>query len=137
MAKKAESRVQKRIQDRLKHHFKGSCFIFKTHGSIFQMAGLPDLVSCITGIFIAFEVKDPDRPRSKPSILQIEIMKRIQDAGGYAGVIETPDQAIEMVILIQQASISGHRSLVLKQWLADSLIRENGRQSIIRKRRAF
>jgi len=33
------------------------CFFWKTHGGMYGTAGIPDIICCIGGKFIAFEVK--------------------------------------------------------------------------------
>ena len=42
----------------------GSCFVWKTHGNQFS-AGIPDIIACVRGRFVAFEVKQPG---GKPTI---------------------------------------------------------------------
>jgi Holliday junction resolvase len=51
-----ETRIQRAIQKMVKSR---GGFVFKVHGSETMMAGLPDLVVCYKGYFIAFEVKTP------------------------------------------------------------------------------
>jgi len=58
-----------------------SCFCWKEHGGLYGTAGLPDIVCCIDGRFVAFEVKTPSGKLSK---LQEIAIRRIQAAKGKA-----------------------------------------------------
>ena len=58
-----------------------SCFCWKQPGGCYGTAGLPDVICCIHGMFVAFEVKTNIGRLSK---LQEMTMKRIWEAGGRA-----------------------------------------------------
>lgn len=93
MAKKKETGIVNRIRRRLKREF--YIFVFKVHGSIFQMAGIPDLVGCCAGIFIGIEVKTK---KGRVSDIQEEVMREIKKkGGGHCGVATTPDEACDFV----------------------------------------
>jgi predicted small metal-binding protein len=93
MAKKPESRRQRRIREALETEFPAS-FWFKVHGNEFMAAGLPDLIGCVDGIYCGFEVKEPNE---EPSEIQKETIEDIRKAGGLAAVIEEPIEAIALV----------------------------------------
>ena len=57
------------------------CFAWKTHGSQYGTAGLPDIICCIGGRFVAFEVKTPSGKLTK---LQEIMIQRIKTAKGEA-----------------------------------------------------
>lgn len=59
-------------------------FIFKTHGD-HKRAGLPDLIACVHGRYVAIEVKAPggNHPVSKRQKAELD---RIRRAGGLAFV---------------------------------------------------
>ena len=65
----------------------GVGFIVKTHGSLFQAAGLPDLILIAPrfGRFVGLEVKRP--VLGVTSELQKMIIRKINRAGGYACVV--------------------------------------------------
>lgn len=65
-------------------------FWFKVHGGPFQLAGIPDIIGCYRGRFIAFEVK---RPGKNPTQLQAYMLGRITRAGGVALVIRSVTDA--------------------------------------------
>lgn len=58
--------------------------------------GIPDILACINGYFLAIEVKAEN---GKPSELQKYHVKKINDAGGYA-IILYPNQDVQYKQLI-------------------------------------
>jgi len=58
-----------------------SCFAWKEHGGMYGTAGLPDIICCLKGRFIAFEVKTPSGKLTK---LQEATIRKIQAAKGEA-----------------------------------------------------
>lgn len=86
--KAVENKIKKWLKD------KGYWF-FKVHGSIFQPSGIPDILACINGKFVAIEVK-----RSKGGIVsplqkaQIEMIKK---NGGIAGVASSMEEFLEIL----------------------------------------
>ena len=67
-------------------------FAFKTHGSAFQQAGLPDVVGCWHGVYFGIEVKVPGKTASK---LQQRTIDEIKAAGGIAGCVTSADPVID------------------------------------------
>lgn len=57
------------------------CFAWKEHGGMYGTAGLPDVICCINGHFVAFEVKTPSGRLSK---LQEITIQKIREAKGEA-----------------------------------------------------
>ena len=60
------------------------CFVFKEHGGMYSTAGIPDIICCYRGKFVAFEVKTEHGRLSKLQEITIE---RIRQAGGVAAKI--------------------------------------------------
>lgn len=56
-----------------------------------QIAGVPDIIGCYHGRFIAFECKRD--ATGKATALQAYMMKKIREAGGIASLIFTAEQA--------------------------------------------
>jgi predicted transcriptional regulator with HTH domain len=83
-----ESKLQRSIRKYLEEVY--GAFFFKTHGSEFQISGLPDLVGCLDGLFVAIEVK---RPGKDASLNQLAVIKRIRRAGGIAFVARSIKEA--------------------------------------------
>lgn len=91
-----ESRLSKRISDALRGHHGLDLFIFKVWGSEHMMAGLPDLIGCIQGLFFALEVKHPET-RGAVSARQEFVHSQIRRAGGICVVVTSPAEAIEAI----------------------------------------
>ena len=75
--------LEKDIVDAIMRYLKTvpSCYCWKEHGALYGTAGLPDIICCIDGRFVAFEVKTPAGKLSK---LQEMAIRRIQTAKGKA-----------------------------------------------------
>lgn len=66
-----------------------NCFCWKEHGGIYGTAGIPDIIICKDGRFIAFEVK---MGKGKLTKLQESTIKKILAAGGTAFVVRSVDE---------------------------------------------
>ena len=78
-------------------------FCFKVHGSEYMMSGLPDIIACVDGLFVGFEVKHPET-RNDTSARQKLVHQQIIDANGTAVVICSVQEALAIVeeILAQE-----------------------------------
>lgn len=94
MASVLESTIIKRIQKKLRDAYESDIYFYKTHGAADQVRGLPDLIGCYRGYFIAMEVK---KPGGKATPLQAFTMQRITAAGGYATVIHSFEEAVDFL----------------------------------------
>lgn len=65
------------------------CFCWKEHGGMYGTAGLPDIICCIGGRFVAFEVKTASGRLTK---LQEATIRKIQDAKGQACKITSVEE---------------------------------------------
>lgn len=93
MPKQPETRLQVKIRKALEKKYPGS-FWFKVHGGPYQRMGIPDLLGCIDGYYIALEVKTK---KGKPSDIQIETIKLIITAGGFSCVVRSPEETLRKV----------------------------------------
>ena len=66
-----------------------NCFCWKTHGGPYGTAGIPDIIACINGRFVAFEVKTETGKLSK---LQEITITKIKDAKGKAFTVRSAAQ---------------------------------------------
>ena len=48
------------------------------------MRGIPDILTCVNGYFVGIEVKDTG---GRPTDIQIQKIKKIRSAGGFAWVV--------------------------------------------------
>lgn len=88
-------------------------FWFKTHGGPFQLAGLPDILGCYRGRFIAFEVKRD--ATGKPTPLQAYYLKKIRAAGGVATLIFTTEQALARLDRIDERQEASARDRMVSR----------------------
>ena len=62
------------------------CFSWKEHGGMYGTAGIPDIIACVNGSFVAFEVKTEI---GKTTALQDATIRKIINAGGTAVVVRS------------------------------------------------
>lgn len=73
--------------------------VYKIHGGQYQEAGIPDLVACVNGRFVAIEAKfkrpgeSPERARQKVTARQQYQLDRLQQAGAVVGVAISAEDA--------------------------------------------
>lgn len=83
-----ENKIKKWLKDK-------NYWFFKVHGSIFQPSGIPDILACINGKFVAIEVK-----RTKGGVvssLQKAQIEKIKENGGIAGVANSMEEFLEIL----------------------------------------
>lgn len=68
---------------------------FKVQGSAQQMRGVPDIVGCYRGLFVAFEIKRPNL--GKVSKIQHHMIERIKAAKGHAFVVRSVDDVKQVL----------------------------------------
>ena len=69
-------------------------FVFKEHGGMYGTAGIPDLIACIDGRFVAFEVKTPSGKLSK---IQEKTIQRINEANGKAYKVTSVEEVKQIL----------------------------------------
>jgi Holliday junction resolvase len=70
------------------------CFAWKTHGGMYGRAGLPDIIACFNGRFVAFEVKTET---GKPTKLQESTIAKINAAKGDARKVTSVNEVREIL----------------------------------------
>lgn len=76
---------------------------FKVVGSPYQMTGVPDLLFCINGLLVGCEVKhikpgeSVQHARERATQGQRVQIARINRAGGIAGVVTSPEEALDLI----------------------------------------
>lgn len=75
--------AEKNFENQVKRFLKDQgCWILKYWGGAsYTKSGVPDLLVCCNGSFVAIEVKAPN---GRPSDLQIVNLRNIDKSGGYA-----------------------------------------------------
>ena len=64
-------------------------FVWKEHGGMYGTAGIPDVICCHKGMFVAFEVKTDS---GKATLLQEITLRKITEAGGIAHLVRSLDE---------------------------------------------
>ena len=75
------------------------CFCFKEHGGMYGVAGIPDIIACINGRFVAFEVKTETGKLTK---LQEITIQKIRNAKGQAFKVTS---AAEVAAILKQMEV--------------------------------
>lgn len=79
-------------------------------------AGVPDILACVNGVFVAIEVKGP---RGKPAQLQLWHCRQITRSGGIA-VVAWPkdfDRLKEMISrLLEGVGVEDVQDLIFEGW---------------------
>ena len=89
--------AEKNFENRLKKFLEDEgCWNVKFFDNAYTKSGIPDILCCCNGYFVAVEVKAPN---GKPSELQKWNIKKINDGGGF-GVILYPDDFYEFQNMI-------------------------------------
>ena len=88
--------MEKNIVIAIKRYLKTvpNCFFWKEHGEMYGTAGIPDLIICLNGRFVAFEVKTETGVVSK---LQEQTINKITAAHGIARVVRSVDEVEEII----------------------------------------
>lgn len=88
--KNFENRVKKYLEEQ-------NCWFVKYWGGgAFTKAGIPDLLCCVGGQFLAIELKASN---GKPSELQKHSIRKIWESGGFA-ILLYPNQFYNFTVLI-------------------------------------
>ena len=103
MAATPEGRVKAKVVDVLKTE--GVYYFFPaTHG--FGRSGVPDIICCVAGKFLAIECKAGTKT---PTALQVRELERIRQAGGIAVVANEQnwDMLTELIRKLKDHTIMG------------------------------
>lgn len=73
---------------------KQDIFFWKEHGGQYGTAGIPDVIVCYKGKFIAFECK---KPGGKPTLLQKIAINKIIKAGGIALIVHSLEEVKQII----------------------------------------
>jgi hypothetical protein len=77
-------------------------FFWKEHGGMYGTQGLPDIVCCYRGRFIAFECKTET---GKTTVLQEITLRRIRSAGGTAEVVRCAGEVKTVIERIAESEV--------------------------------
>lgn len=77
---------EKTFENRIKKYLTsvGAWHLKYWAGAQFTKSGIPDILSCVNGYFVAIEVKAQE---GKPTELQLHTIQQIRQSGGFAFVL--------------------------------------------------
>lgn len=86
---------EKNIENKIKNYLKSKgAYYVKYFGNAFSQVGVPDILVCYKGRFIALEVKNETNKTSPLQDINIENIKR---AGGYATVVRSVEDVKKVI----------------------------------------
>ena len=91
-----ESDYQKKIKAAIPKKYPDALVVKIAQGE-FSQCGIPDLMAVVEGHFFGFEVKRPYFHRKTGGTLQERTIDWIRKAGGTAGFISYPQEALDMI----------------------------------------
>lgn len=93
--------AEKEITSSILKYLKGlsKCFCWKEHGGMYGTAGIPDIICCYRGRFVAFEVKAKG---NKPTKLQEAMIRRINEAGGTALTVYSLEDVKKIIMKVEE-----------------------------------
>jgi len=88
--------LEKDITNKILKYLKtlDKCYCFKEHGGSYGSAGIPDIICCYVGRFVAFEVKTEKGRTTK--LQDLNILK-INEADGIAVVVRSVDDVKNVI----------------------------------------
>nr|DAX70216.1 MAG TPA: Nuclease [Caudoviricetes sp.] len=96
--------TEKQLENRMKKYLSNkNIYHFKVHGNGFMRSGIPDLICCVNGHFVAIEIKRPDG-KGKVSKLQEIEMDRIKRSDGIAVVMNNYDEFVKFISEIKNGA---------------------------------
>jgi penicillin-binding protein-related factor A (putative recombinase) len=103
--------LEKNIVDAIKQYLKTlpKCFFFKEHGGVYGQTGIPDLIICYKGQFIAVEVKTPTGVISE---IQKHTIQKINNSDGLAIIAYSVDDVKTAINVIDNEVITELRSVI-------------------------
>lgn len=93
----SESQIQSKILAMLK---KRNIWYAKIHQTGFSRNGIPDILICHQGKFLAMEIKTPERAKTQTPLQKMEQLS-IRRSGGVCEVVTSVQQAAELLLLLE------------------------------------
>lgn len=94
--------LEKNITNKILKYLKtlDKCYSFKEHGGSYGSAGIPDIICCYHGKFVAFEVKNE---KGKTTALQDINIRNIKRADGIAVVVRSLEEVKTVIESLEVA----------------------------------
>ena len=88
--------LEKQVENKIKKWLEqNNHWYFKVHGGPFQKTGVPDIIACVKGKFVAIEVKRSDG--GIVSELQKAQIQKIKENGGVVGVARSLAEFLQIL----------------------------------------
>ena len=118
--------LEKPFENKIKKYFKAeNIWYVKYWGGSYTQAGIPDLLCCVNGYFLALEVKSD---KGKTTALQDRQIELIRKSGGYAAQIHPNDfEGLKIIINYLKGRICKSHTQELN---ASINVQENGNYTI-------
>ena len=108
---------EKNYEDKIKSYLKDlNVYFLKHFGNAFTRSGIPDLIACVNGFFMAVEVKAAG---GRASMLQLHNISKIRKMGGIAFVLY-PDKFDEFKKIVGLLREKQHTQAYLMQYNFDN-----------------
>ena len=110
--------LEKQIVAQILKYLKGSdkCFAWKEHGGMYGTAGIPDIICCLDGKFIAFEVKTPTGQLTE---LQEITIAKIKGANGKAYKVTSLQEVKDILQTLEDKTYGNVCKRVFVKGLSD------------------
>lgn len=89
-----EAKLQRQIRKALESSF-GGVWV-KNHGGPYMSEGVSDITGCLSGRFIAFEVKLPGKEKTITR-LQQKFINEVKANGGIAGMVTSFEDCVHLL----------------------------------------
>jgi hypothetical protein len=99
------STPEAKVKDACKKYLKsiGAWFFMPVSNGMGQV-GIPDIICCYRGLFVAIETKAPGK-RANTTPNQDRVLEAIQSADGWAIVVDNVDQLRDFIVAINSYNI--------------------------------
>ena len=94
MAHKEESKLATKIKKAIIARYGGKWH--NEHGSLYTEVGMPDLIGCVQGKYVAMEFKTPQNVNGATEAQKKQI-QLINENGGFARVITSVEEAFQFL----------------------------------------
>ena len=89
--KKPEAKARDWVKKRIKDRYGKDCWCLTTHQGPYGQKGVPDLIYCIHGLFVAIEMKSEV---GEATAIQMVELRKIQKANGISCIIHGKDDVM-------------------------------------------
>lgn len=106
--------AEKNFENKIKKFLESEgCYFVKFFANSFTKAGVPDILCCCNGYFVAIEVKAAN---GKPSDLQLYNVQQIRESGGFAWVVYPSafDKLKRIIIDLKHEKFNRESEVILK-----------------------